>query len=113
MAYLLRLHENPLPKPDDDDPFPDDDDPADGAGVTFRELVESCREPLPPRHATDAPPGSEAKIRVFQSRIDAGEGVFHPDDLSLDQIHAGQGVEVGRNGRARRLEFQTRSEKAA
>ncbi len=40
-------------------------------------------EPLLIPAPTEARPGSEEKVRVLQSRLEAGEDLYHPDDAVI------------------------------
>lgn len=46
-------------------------------------MNRKCYDPLPvtePQEPTDAPPGSEEKIRVLAERAAAGQSLHHPED---------------------------------
>lgn len=42
--------------------------------------------PKMPENPTDARPGSEQKIQVMNQRFARGEAVFHPDDLTTEDL---------------------------
>lgn len=42
----------------------------------------NLRPRILPRQATDARPGTLEKIMILEQRADAGEDLFHPDDLT-------------------------------
>ncbi len=87
--------------------------PLDAWAERLRQIAPGAYADRPkPRLPALVPPGTEARIRVMQQRVERGEDLFGPGDVETDGIdQAGREIRRCRNGRDERGQLRQLGEK--